>query len=237
MDHADGEAPVYLWTPEPTGWKSRCLYGGAQHFCWREHFQLQHSIFLLNWLCPLPVFIILFCFAFLSGPCGRMMGRFLTCSSSSQSEFHFLSDHCWLDKPLRNQTKDKNNGLSDYSHTDLHYLNWFSHLGGCQQGWAFPTKPWTQHTNTGDRADSIWRRLDVNDTRCAFDVCFACSLNVETSETGSFKWALLVSPWWWRLKVVGFETFRSQDQWCFWFMKEVERLRRGMRFSLISKSN
>lgn len=56
------------------------------------------------------------------------------------------------------------------------------------------------------------RRLNVNGTRCAFDVCFACSLNVETSETGSFKWALLVSPWWWRLKVVGFETVRSKDQ-------------------------
>lgn len=51
--------------------------------------------------------------------------------------------------------------------------------------------------------------MDVNGPPCAFDVCFACSLNVGTSET---KWALLVSPWWWRLKVVGFETFRSQDQ-------------------------
>lgn len=32
MDHADGEAPVYLWTPEPTGWKSRgptCLWRGS----------------------------------------------------------------------------------------------------------------------------------------------------------------------------------------------------------------
>lgn len=139
MDHADGEAPAYLWTPEPTGWKSRCL------MClWRS------SAFLLTGTFPAAAFHLyvklallassshsfilswLFCPALVAE--APTMGRFLTCSSSSQSKFHFLSDHCWFDKPLRNQTKDKNNGLSDYSYTDLHYLNWVSHLGGCQQG-------------------------------------------------------------------------------------------------------
>lgn len=132
MDHADGEASVCLWTPEPSGWKSRC-----PACLWRS------SAFLLTGTFPAPAFHLYVKLALLTSSAHSFILLWLFCPSADdgavfdmlqQSVRVSLSDHCWFDKPLRNQTKDKNNGLSDYSHTDLHYLNCFSHLGGCQQG-------------------------------------------------------------------------------------------------------
>lgn len=74
-------------------------------------------------------------------------------------EFHFLWDRCRFAKPLRIQTKDKNNGLSDYSHTDLHYLKSFSQLGCLQRGHPSPTKIQSWRVNAGAWAGSV-RQMD-----------------------------------------------------------------------------
>lgn len=78
----------------------------------------------------------------------------LTCLS-----FTFFGIAVWFAKPLRIQTKDKNNGLSDYSHTDLHYLKSFSQLGCLQQEHPSPTKIPSWRVNTGAWAGSI-REMD-----------------------------------------------------------------------------
>lgn len=122
MDHADGEASVYLWTPEPTGWISRCLTCLSRSTAFlltgtfpapAFHLYVKLAVltsgfysFILLWLfCPALVAVL--------DAEASMMGWILTCSSSSsRSEFHFLPDHFCFDKPLRSQTKDKNNGLT-----------------------------------------------------------------------------------------------------------------------------
>lgn len=172
-------------------------------------------------------------------------------------EFHFLWDRCRFAKPLRIQTKDKNNGLSDYSHTDLHYLKSFSQLGCLQRGHPSPTKIQSWRVNAGAWAGSVrqmdrWRvdgranatpahltahrPLHGQSTKLVY-MWITYAACVEKGNRGPFKSALPAPPWRWRRKVVGFEGFRSAYWSCFPFMKEAKRRRRRVRFRLNSKSN
>lgn len=168
-------------------------------------------------------------------------------------EFHFLWDRCRFAKPLRIQTKDKNNGLSDYSHTDLHYLKSFSQLGCLQRGHPSPTKIQSWRVNAGAWAGSI-RQMDrwrvdgrANATAAHLTahglstklVCMwiTFAVCVDEGKPGPFESALLAPPRRWRRKVVGFEGFRSAHRPCFPFTKEAKRRRRRVRFRPNSKSN